>query len=526
MFLIHDIASRTADVHGGCTAIIADGRAITHAELDRASDRLASGLRAAGAQAGDRAAIIADNSIELAIVLLGVWKAGAVTVVCQPIVRAARMSRIFDDCEPRFVFAQPAATAAVAALASTRGFIERIVCMEPRTDPSVNGAVLNEGVRRVACAGAPTSPIDEDLCAIIYTSGSTGEPKGVMLTHRNLVTTTRSIVAYLENSASDVVCSVLPMAYSYGLYQFLATLLCGGTLVLERSFVFPVELLKRIETHRVTGLPGVPGMFAAIQQIAGGCGVDLSSLRYMTNAAGPMPTAHVTQMLELFPNVRFYSMYGQTECGRACFMAPERLAQKPASVGRAIPNSELVVVDGRGAPVGPGVVGELVVRGGNVMRGYWRRPEETATKLRRNPGSGDNMLLTGDLFRMDEDGDLYFVSRTDDIIKCRGEKVAPKVVEDIICMLPEVAEAGVVGVDDPRDGQAVKAVVVIRKGANLTAERIRRHCRAHLESTMVPTIVHFVAALPRTDSGKLLRRDLARVECPPAGPGDAIRAGG
>jgi acyl-CoA synthetase (AMP-forming)/AMP-acid ligase II len=347
---------------------------------------------------------------------------------------------------------------------------------------------------------------------LLYTSGSTGRPKGVMATHLNIVSAAASITTYLENTEDDVIIDVLPLAFDYGLYQVLMGFKVGATVVLERSFLYPAAVIETIARERVTGFPIVPTISAILLQLDL-ARFDFSSLRYITNTAAALPAEHIRRLRALFPSVAIYSMYGLTECKRVSYLPPDQLESRITSVGRAIPGTEVDIVDEHDRRVGPGVVGELVVRGSHVTRGYWGLPEETAARFRPGPVPGELVLYTGDLFRMDEDGYLYFVSRKDDIIKTRGEKVSPKEVEEVLYTLPEVAEAAVVGAGDPVLGEAVRAVITVRGGARLTAQDVQRHCRQRLEDFMVPKYVEFRERLPKTPSGKIARREL----CGPAG---------
>ena len=362
-------------------------------------------------------------------------------------------------------------------------------------------------------ATRPDCPtIDQDLACLIYTSGSTGEPKGVMSGHNNVVFASGSIIQYLENTPDDIVINVLPLSFDYGLYQLLMVFRFGGTLVLERSFAYPAAVLKRMEAERVTGLPGVPTVFAILLQM-NLSPYDLSSLRYITNTAAALPPSHIMALREKFPWATLYSMYGLTECKRTLYLPPNQLDRRPGSVGIAIPGTEVWIEDEEGSRVGPGVVGELVIRGSHVMRGYWENPGATAKCYRPGPTPGERVLYSGDLFKMDEEGYLYFVARKDDIIKSRGEKVAPKEVENVLYGIEGVVEAAVIGVPDPILGQAIKAFVVLdadkdHPDVELTEKDILRHCQANLENFMVPQYVKFCDELPKTASGKIKKTDL------------------
>jgi len=506
-FLVHHLLAQTARRDPSKVALVTGGIQRTFAELDADSDTVAKAFQNLGVRRGDRVAIMLENSVEYVTAFFGALKAGAVYVPVNPSTKADKLAYILNDCGVRALVTPTAlARNVLPALANAPSVTGTLwVGAVLPVLPQGGGSAASLGEILAAPHATPADPgcIDQDLAAVLYTSGTTGKPKGVMLTHANLVATARSIAAYLKNTPDDVVLSVLPLTFGYGLSQVTTSALVGFTLVLERSFAFPSDTLKRMVEHRITGLPGVPTFFATLLQMDAVKSADLSSLRYLTNAAAPLPVAHIRRLVELFPQAAFYSMYGATECStRITYLEPQHLFDKPASVGKAIPNCEAYVVDEDGNRVAPGVVGELAVRGANVMRGYWNRPDATSKCLR------DGVFLTGDLFRADEDGFLHFVARKDDVFKCRGEKVSPKEVESVICEIEDVAEAAVIGVADSVDGMAVKAFIVPCEGAALTQAAVVQHCRGRLEGHMVPKFVEFRADLPRTESGKLKRTKL------------------
>jgi amino acid adenylation domain-containing protein len=511
--LVQDFLEQSAARLPGKTALVCGAGRWTYAELDNLANRFANALRRLGVQRGDRVGICLQNSHEAVVALFGTLKADAVFVMIHPSTKQAKIRYILDNCR------------ASALVADTKSDVSGIVsAQEGASVASLLGcflvgplppalASLPQATPWTAAleAETPTRPtrtgVDLDLACLIYTSGSTGEPKGVMSDHSNVVFAASSITDYVGNVESDVVLNVLPLSFDYGLYQVLMILKTGGTLVLERSFTFPAAVLKIMERERVTGFPGVPTLFAILLQLDLS-GFDLSALRYLTNTAANLPVSHIQEIRNKFPNATLFSMYGLTETKRTLYLPPAELDRRPGSVGIPIPGTEAWLVDDDGRRLPPGSTGELVVRGRHVMRGYWEAPDATAARYRPGPLPGERVCHTGDLFRTDAEGYFYFVSRKDEIIKSRGEKVSPKEVESVLYGIPGVVEAVVVGEPDPILGQAIKALIVVQ-GRTLTANEVLAHCRKHLEDLMVPKIVEFRDELPKTSSGKLTRRQPA-----------------
>jgi amino acid adenylation domain-containing protein len=493
-------------------ALVTRAARLTYAELDRRSNTLAAFLASRGVERGDRVLIFADNGVEAVIAFWAALKASAVACVVSPLTKADKLRYLLDDCRARaLVAAAHLAPAFEPAAAGARHLALTLVAgdlAEARLAALPGGARWDEALRGDA-PPPPRRSLDVDLACLVYTSGSTGEPKGVMLTHRNMLTAATAITTYLENREDDVILGVLPLAFDYGLYQMIMAFREGARLVLERSFAYPADVLGVMAREGVTGFPGVPTMFAVLGEMKGLSGFDLGAIRYVTSTAAALPEKHIRRLIELFPAARIYSMYGLTECKRCTYVPPAMLERKIASVGIAIPNTELWLVDEEGRRLGPNQVGQLVIRGATVMKGYWEKPEETRRRLRPGPVPGEDVLYTGDLCRLDEDGYLYFVGRMDDIIKSRGEKVAPKEVEAAIYQIQGVKECAVVGVADPIFGQAVKAFVVPEAGACLAPKQIIAECQARLESFMVPKYVEIVGELPKTNTGKIRKTGLS-----------------
>ena len=491
-------------------ALVCGDQRISYAQIDDMSEGLAQALAGMGMRRQDRVVIFLENSIEAVAGLFGVLKAGGIFIMLNPAIKSKRLRQILNDCGAIAVISHVKDGATIKEAVAGAPKIQHVIWVAAEKNPrsatrnGVSEHLWSEALTQKADAvpAASVSQIDIDLAAIIYTSGSTGEPKGVMSAHYNMVAVARSVTAYLKNTQDDIILSTLPLAYGYGLYQVLTAFMSGGTVVLEPSFVFPYRVMERMVHEKVTGFPIVPTIAAILLQMK-----DLNKfahhLRYITNAAAALPVPHIRRLMELLPNVRIFSMYGLTECQRVSYMPPEKLAERPHSVGIPIPNCEVLVVDEEGREVRPGQVGELVVRGANVMQGYWNSPEETAQQFRPGTYRAEAMLHTGDLFRRDEEGYLYFVARKDDMIKTKGERVSPKEVENVICEIDGVLETAVVGVPDEILGQAVKAFVVCNGNPGPTINGIQKRCKEHLEPFMVPKWVEFRDALPRTSNGKI-----------------------
>jgi amino acid adenylation domain-containing protein len=500
--LVHEFLTRTATRLPQKVALACDERRYTYAELDQMADRLANHLMRQGVRRGDRVAIHLHNSVEAVTGIFAALKAGGCFVMVNASTKADKLKFILNNCRATaaLMSARSAGTELTDLVGQVPSLKSVVLCGAGRT----GGDDRWQGFERIQ-ANSPPNPmpqvnIDLDLACLVYTSGSTGEPKGVMCDHSNVDFASDSIMSYLGSREDDIVLGVLPLSFDYGLYQLLMTFKCGGTLVLERSFAYPALILQRIQEERVTGFPGVPTIFAMLLNMDRSA-FDLSSLRYITNTAAALSPAQVLGIQDAFPGVTLFSMYGLTETKRTLYLPPDQLAVRPGSVGIPIPGTEAWLEDESGRRLEPGATGELVIRGRHVMRGYWEAPEATAARYRPGPVPGERLCYSGDLFRTDAEGYFYFVSRRDDIIKTRGEKVAPKEVENALHLLPGVM-AAVKGVPDPVIGEAVKAFIVV-SGAALTESQVIAHCRAHLEDFMVPKFIEFIDEMPMTSSGKI-----------------------
>jgi amino acid adenylation domain-containing protein len=506
--LVHTLLEDSARRAHDALALVEPQRSITYGELDRLANRFAGLFMSAGVQRGDRVVIALENCIELVAAYLGALKAGAVAVPL-PSGRNDRLAKAVHDCSPSVCVVDPA-TAAEAVEGHPLAGVPALFVMRGRHSTAASAGPSRAISLDGALASVPAEPpavrmIDRDLAAIIYTSGSTGEPRGVMLTHRNIVSNTRSIVSYLGLTERDRVMCVLPFYYVYGLSLLHTHLAVGGCVIIDNRFAFPNIVLRAMREQRATGFAGVPSTFALLLSRSNLAEMTFPDLRYVTQAGGAMPAARIREWLERGPQAEFFVMYGATEASaRLTYLDPGDLARKAGSIGRAIPNVEIVVVKDTGEIAAAGEVGELVARGSNIASGYWNNPEETRERF------GPMGYRTGDLGYADDEGFLFLVGRRHDMIKVGAHRVGAKEIEDVLHDHPAVQEAAVIGMSDDILGEAPVAVVV----GTPDAESLRLYCHQHLAAHKVPVRFVFVAELPKTPGvGKIDRLALrARID--------------
>jgi long-chain acyl-CoA synthetase len=501
---IHEFLTASAAALPGKVALVCGDVRLTYADIDLASDRVATWLVAQAIGRGDRVVLHLGNSMEMVISIFGVLKTGATIVPIGSGVKAAKLAYIVKDCAAKGFFCEQIEIAQEICDTAEREEGRAMACcvvkestVEPGYCSALSTILANDTHKAVK-----SEVREQDIAALIYTSGSTGVPKGVICPHESMAFAAESIIDYLGLSEHDIVINALPLSFDYGLYQLLMMFKVGGRLVLETGFAFPVKLFERIQAEHVTGLPGVPTMFELVRKLDLAA-FDLSSLRFITNTAAALSPTHVDVLRERFPNVRLFSMYGLTETKRTLYLPHEDVVRKRGSVGIPIPGTEVWLEDDDGRRLPHGSTGELVARGRHVMAGYWGDSVATRKRFSVCSQTGLRCCHTGDIFRSDEDGYYYFLTRKDDIIKTRGEKVAPKEIENVIYEIPGVSEVAVIGVADHVLGHAVKAIVVA--GRPLSKAEIVKHCRQKLEEFMVPKIVEFASSLPHSDNGKVAK---------------------
>jgi long-chain acyl-CoA synthetase len=514
--LLNELLEQTTRRYPSKIALVCKNQRYTYTDINQAADSLANALIAQGFQRYEPVIIYLDNSDETVISLYGILKAGGIFVIVNSKVKPRKLAYILLDCRAKTLITDTSHYKQLSQGGEDFAGLRRIVFtdyekagnLEPLS-PGFKLLSFKDMVRDHKPGIIRPANIDVDLASLIYTSGSSGNPKGVMLTHLNMVTAVNSITQYLENTDSDIIMDTLPLSFDYGLYQVLMAFKFGGTVILENGFIFPEQIIKKVIQERVTGWPVVPTIAAMLCRLKNLENNDFSRLRYITSTGQVLPTNHIARLRQAFPVTKIFSMYGLTECKRVSYLPPRDLDRKPNSVGIAIPNTEVYIADDAGKEITePGKPGELVVRGSTVMQGYWGLPEETKRALRTGSYPGEKVLYTGDLFKKDEEGYLYFLGRKDDIIKTSGHMVSPKEVENVLCEMEDIVEAAVIGVEDEILGRAIKAFVCLAEDSKATEKEIIAFCLKNLEDHAVPKYVSIQTSLPRTDSGKIQKRDL------------------
>ena len=508
--LVHDFLRRSAERAPDSVAIIEPAARATYTELNQLANRASNALIAAGVTRGDRVVLAMEDGIASVACYFGTMRAGAVAVPLPHGPHNDRFARAVEDCSPTAAIvnpstgSDPSAAAVLGRVAAV--FVTSPVPNSPGRGPDAVFRAWSAALDAATEAEPPARIIDRDLAAIIYTSGSTGAPRGVMLSHRNIRSNTDSIVEYLQLTSADRVMCVLPFYYVYGLSLLHTHISVGGSVIVDMRFAFPNVVLKSMQEHRATGFAGVPSTFALLMHRSNLTTMQFPDLRYVTQAGGGMSPARILEWQEKGPKAPFYVMYGATEASaRLTYLEPADLQRKLGSIGRAIPNVEVLIVNDKGKVAAPGEVGELVARGSNVSLGYWNNATETAERF------GPLGFRTGDLGYADEEGFLYLVGRKHDMIKVGAHRVGAKEIEDVLNEHPAISEAAVVPVQHEILGEAPLAFIAARQDAAPDTGDILAFCRSRLQAHKVPVGFVIVASIPKSGIGKIDKVALRQV---------------
>lgn len=517
--LLPELISHSAERAPDRPALTYGNASLRYEELHRAVAGFAAGLMALRLERGERVAIYLEKRFETVIASFGTPAAGGVFVPINPLLKPEQVAYILRDCNVR-VLVTSAERLAILAEALPACHDLRHVAVLDSEHPLPAGDAVSY-CRWSELAASPERAghrvIDTDMASILYTSGSTGKPKGVVLSHRNMVAGAKSVASYLENHADDTLLAALPLSFDAGFSQLTTAFHAGARAVLI-NYLLPRDVLKALERERVTGLTAVPPLYIQLAQLAWPASIT-EHLRYFANTGGRMPREILAALRARLPKTRPFLMYGLTEAFRSTYLPPEEVDRRPDSIGRAIPNAEILVLREDGSPCAANEPGELVHRGALVGQGYWNDPEKTAERYRplppHAPGRDAGLVLpeiavfSGDTVRMDDEGFLYFIGRRDEMIKTSGYRVSPTEVEEILYATRLVGECVAFGIDHPALGQTVQ-VIATPSHAGIDSDAIMAECRSRMPAYMLPSGIELRAGpLPRNPNGKVDRKTLS-----------------
>ncbi|ANQ86404.1 long-chain-fatty-acid-CoA ligase [Azoarcus olearius] len=518
--LLHDLIAASAERSSDAAALTAGGETLAYSALARDVAQCAAGLLALGLDRGERVGIYLDKRIETVTTFFGATAAGGVFVPVNPILKAEQVGYILQDCNVRVLVTGVERFAALRDTLSACHDLRHVVLVGNAAElPTLPGASVHRWSELLdAAPRAGHRVVDADMAAILYTSGSTGRPKGVVLSHRNMVAGAKSVAQYLDNGAHDTLLAALPLSFDAGFSQ-LTTAFHSGARVVLLNYLMPRDVLKAIERERVTGLTAVPPLWIQLSQLEWSASIT-EHLRYIANTGGRMPLETLTRLRAALPRTKPFLMYGLTEAFRATFLPPDEVDRRPDSIGKSIPNSEVLVLREDGTECAPNEPGELVQRGALVAMGYWNDPEKTAERFKplpaHAPGRQSGLVLpeiavfSGDNVRRDEEGFLYFIGRRDEMIKTSGYRVSPTEVEEIVYATRLVGECAAFGVAHDTLGQSITVIVTPPSGGTVDAATLLAECRARMPAYMVPTRIDVRSGpLPRNPNGKIDRKALA-----------------
>jgi len=492
----------------GFLDLVGGRRSLDYQSFHAMASNCAAVLQESGLKVGDRVAIYLPKSIEEAAGIFAASMAGGVFVSVNAVLLGHQVAHILNDCGARFLITSSSDWKRVRDEVAKIRSLHCVLFVDQEDREATETISSVSGVMAEKLKAASSAAIGEDLAGILYTSGSTGKPRGVMLSHRNLIAGSRIVSTYLEISDSERILSVVPFSFDYGLNQVLTSVEHGGTILLLQ-FRFPFEIVRAIKDEGATGFAGVPLIWAGLIHSASGLrDTQLPSLRYITNTGGAVPTSTVRQLRDLLPSTKIFLMYGLTEAFRSTFLPPNEIDRRPNSIGKAIPETEILVVNSEGQLCKAGESGILIHRGPTVSLGYWGKPEITRDVLRPHPfipadQGGDTVCYSGDLVKTDEDGFIYYIGRADGQIKSQGYRISPAEVEEVLMQCGQLCAAAVIGLPDVNAGENVHAIVVPASPDAIDTGAILRDCALRLPNYMVPKTIETASALPKTPNGKI-----------------------
>jgi acyl-CoA ligase (AMP-forming) (exosortase A-associated) len=514
--LIHDLLLQSAAVAPDRTALRHRGQSVAYAELADLVERVGYGLQSLGLGRLERVGIYLPKRIETVAAFFGTSCAGGVFVPINPLLKAEQVVYILQNCTVQILVTSRDRWTELRSQLGEKSSIRHVILVDTEDTDGMEVSWTALVTRPTGGVRVQRPVIDIDMASILYTSGSTGKPKGVVLSHRNMLCGAVSVSTYLENHADDRLLAVLPFSFDYGLSQLTTAFRVGACVVLL-DYLFPRDVVRACETEKITGLAGVPPVWIQVADLAWPETIT-DHLRYITNSGGRMPRATLDKLRQLLPRTKPFLMYGLTEAFRGTYLPPDEIDRRPDSMGKAIPNAEILVVRPDGTTCEPDEPGELVQRGSLVALGYWNDPDKTAERFKPLPGQRAELPITelavwsGDTVRKDDEGYLYFVGRRDEMIKTSGYRVSPTEVEEVVYASGLVGDAVAFGASHPKLGEAIVVVVSPPSGrvaAHAASDELLSYCKQHMPNYMVPARIEWLDTLPRNPNGKFDRPQLA-----------------
>lgn len=512
--LIHELIFNAAERSPDAEALSYQVQSMRYATLAKEVETKASGLRGLSLSRGERVAIYLEKRLETVVALFATSAAGGVFVPVNPVLKPEQVAYILADCNVKVLITSLERLKLLQTVLQFCHDLHTVVVVEANENlPVIAGLIVIrwEAIHSANRFRTVLTTIDSDMAAIIYTSGSTGKPKGVVLSHRNLVAGAKSVTQYLQNRSDDRILTVLPLSFDYGLSQLTTAFYVGATNILM-NYLLPRDIITMVNEEQITGLAAVPPLWIQLAQLDWR---KIYSLRYITNSGGAMPRTTLDRLRGALPNTKVFLMYGFTEAFRSTYLAPEEIDRHPDSIGKAIPNAEVLVLRDDGSHCTPGEPGELVHRGVLVAMGYWNDVEKTAMCFKPIKANQAGLPIaefaawSGDTVRMDDEGFLYFIERRDEMIKTSGYRVSPTEVEEVIYATECVAETVAIGVPHSVLGQAIVVIVTARKGIKPDMNILLMACKQQLPAYMRPHHIDVREGdLPRNPNGKIDRKAL------------------
>ena len=526
---VHELISNSAQKKPCAIALQANNNQLSYQLLNQKVHQLSQEYMSFGLKQGERVGIYLSKNVENVTSMFACSVIGAVFVPINPVLKAPQVKHIITDCQVKILITNKSRLKTLMPTLTQLTSLTHIIITDSYDDNEIKGQNTGD-IEFISWMGFSTqqNPIqvkiitqkENDLAAILYTSGSTGKPKGIMLSHKNIVLGAKSVAQYLNSNDKDKILAVLPLSFDYGLNQLMSSFLVGAQCVLL-DYLFANDVIKAIEKYEITGLAAVPPLWSQLAKIKWPI-QGTRSLRYFTNSGGALSATLLKKLQSLMPQASPFLMYGLTEAFRSTYLEPIEINNKQGSMGKAIPNAEIMVINANGDECQVDELGELVHIGPLVSLGYWQNEQANNIRFKPAPKQAKNIsnislaVYSGDYVKRDKDGFLYFISRQDEMIKTSGYRISPNEVEEVILENNAIHQACVIGLPHPELGQGILSIITLanrynsQANSNEVEKSLLKHCQQSLANYMMPQKVIILSDLPYNANGKVDRQELKR----------------